>query len=439
MPSTPHGRSAAPSRPAPEPAAAEIELEVGPVAHGGHCVARHEGRVVFVRHALPGERVRARVTEGGDDARFWRADAVEVLEASPDRVPSAWPAAGPGGAGGGELAHVALPAQRRWKRDVLAEQLRRLAGVDVADDAGPALVVDPLPGDDERGGLGYRTRIDLVADDAGRAGMHRHRSHAVVPLDAMPLATEEIAALAEHERVWTRRWRPGTRLELVAPSGSAPLLLVDGEPWRGGSPDRRPNARRSVVERVEVAGAEHAYRVAAAGFWQVHRHAPAALAEAVLAAAGDLDGARVVDLYAGAGLFTLPLAAAAGASGTVVAVEGDERAVRDARRNAHGLGTVELHHGAVEQLLGADGAATVTGGGADVVVLDPPRVGAGRAVVDAIAGMAPARVVYVACDPAALARDVGYLGGHGYALRDVRGLDLFPHTHHVEAVAVLER
>jgi tRNA/tmRNA/rRNA uracil-C5-methylase (TrmA/RlmC/RlmD family) len=444
MPSTEHDRPAAPPRRAPRPDAAdrdeaEIELEVGPVAHGGHCVARHEGRVVFVRHALPGERVRARVTDGGDDARFWRADAVEVLEPSADRVPSAWPAAGPGGVGGGELAHVALPAQRRWKRDVLAEQLRRLAGFDVAEEPGLRLEVEALPGDDERGGLGYRTRIDLVADDAGRAGMHRHRSHDVVPLDAMPLATDDVLGLAERERVWTRRWRPGTRLELVAPSGSAPLLLVDGEPWRGGSVDRRPNARRSVAERVAVAGTEHAYRVAAAGFWQVHRHAPAALAAAVLAGAGDLDGARVLDLYAGAGLFTLPLAAAVGTSGTVVAVEGDERAVRDARRNAHGLETVELHHGAVEQALAGRVPGALAGGGADVVVLDPPRVGAGRAVVDAIGAMAPARVVYVACDPAALARDVGYLGGHGYALRDVRGLDVFPHTHHVEAVAVLER
>uniref|UniRef100_UPI0008488F05 class I SAM-dependent RNA methyltransferase n=1 Tax=Cellulosimicrobium cellulans TaxID=1710 RepID=UPI0008488F05 len=375
MPSTPRRRSAAPARPAPRPdVEIEIELEVGPVAHGGHCVARHEGRVVFVRHALPGERVRARVTEGGPGAKFWRADTVEVLEASADRVASAWPAAGPGGVGGGELAHVALPAQRRWKRDVLAEQLRRLAGVDVAGERGPRLEVEGLPGDDDRGGLGYRTRIDLVADDAGRAGMHRYRSHDVVPLDAMPLATDDVLELAARERVWTRRWRPGTRLELVAPSAGAPLLLVDGEPWRAGSLDTRPNARRSVTERVEVGGTEHAYRVAAAGFWQVHREAPAALAEAVLAAAGDLDGARVLDLYAGAGLFTLPLAAAVGASGRVVAVEGDERAVRDARRNAHGVGTVELHHGPVEHVLAGRGEGTedVARGGADVVVLDPP-------------------------------------------------------------------
>ncbi len=427
-------RSAPRPRPtAPDPEVGrEVELEIGPVAHGGHCVARLDGRVVFVRHTLPGERVRARVTETG--SRFWRADAVEVLEASPDRVPSAWPEAGPGGVGGGELAHVALPAQRRWKAAVLAEQLQRLAKLE------RDVEVEAAPGDDERGGLGYRTRVDLVADADGRAGMRRFRSHDVVPLDGMPLATEAVAALADAEGVWTRRWRPGARLELVAPAdGADALLLVDEVPWRRGRGDTRPNARRSVTETVRAGGAEHRYRVAADGFWQVHRAAPDLLAGAVLVGAGDLDGATVLDLYSGAGLFTVPLAAAVGGSGRVVAVEGDARAVKDARRNAHDLPQVELHLGAVDRVL-ADGDASGSDvGAADVVVLDPPRAGAGRSVVDAIAARGPRRVVYVACDPAALARDVAYLAGHGYGLTGLRAFDLFPMTHHVEAVAVLDR
>ncbi|GAA1740099.1 TRAM domain-containing protein [Isoptericola hypogeus] len=430
------------SAPRPRPAVVdpevgrEVELEIGPVAHGGHCVARLDGRVVFVRHTLPGERVRARVTETG--SRFWRADAVEVLEASPDRVPSAWPEAGPGGVGGGELAHAALGAQRRWKAAVLVEQLARLAKID------REVEVEPAPGDDERGGLGYRTRIDLVADAEGRAGMRGFRSHDVVPLVAMPLASEKVAALAEAEGVWTRRWAPGARLELVAPAGDAdPALLVDGTPWRKGRADTRPNARRAVTETLRVAASrvdgEFRYRVAADGFWQVHREAPAVLSGAVLEALGDVEGAQVLDLYSGAGLFTLPLAAAVGPSGRVVAVEGDARAVKDARRNAHDLPQVELHLGAVDRVL-AEGDAGGSGvGRADVVVLDPPRAGAGRAVVDAVADRGPRRVVYVACDPAALARDVAYLGGHGYELTGLRAFDLFPHTHHVEAVAVLDR
>lgn len=412
-----------------------VELEVGPVAHGGHCVARLRtpgedgpGRVVFVRHALPGERVRARLTETGATARFWRADAVEVLEASPDRVPSAWPEAGPGGVGGGELAHVALPAQRAWKAAVLAEQLQRLARVE------RDVPVRALPGDDERGGLGWRTRVGFLADGEGRAGMRRFRSHDVLPVTSMPLMSDALADLD----LLGRRWRPGARVDAVAPAGGdQPVVLVDGEPFdlRRGKVDARPNARTAVRERVRVGEREWAYRVAAAGFWQVHREAPAALTGAVLDAVGDVAGGRVVDLYSGAGLFTLPLADAVGEQGTVVAVEGDARAVRDARRNLHDRPQVALHGGDVADVLAAGGA----GERADAVVLDPPRVGAGRDVVRAVAGLAPQRVVYVACDPAALARDVAYLADAGYTLRDVTGYDLFPMTHHVEAVAVLER
>lgn len=408
-----------------------VELEIGPVAHGGHCVARLDGRVVFVRHTLPGEQVRVRLTDAREDASFWRGDAVEVLDASPDRVPSAWPAAGPDGVGGGELAHVALPAQREWKRAVLREQLQRLAH-DERD-----VVVRALPGDDERGGLAWRTRIDLVADADGRAGMRRHRSHDVVALDAMPLAVEEIAAL----ELFARRWPAGAHVEAVAPvGGDRPIVLVDGEPYdlARRRPDGRPNARSSVREVVATRFGERAYRVAAAGFWQVHRQAPATLVDAVLDGVGDVAGAVVLDLYAGAGLFTLPLADAV-ADGEVVSVEGDARAVRDARRNLHDRANVEMHVGDVARVLRGERDAGSDVVHADVVVLDPPRSGAGRAVLEAVAALRPERVVYVACDPAALARDVALLAGAGYGLDTLEGYDLFPMTHHVEAVATFSR
>ncbi len=179
------------------------------------------------------------------------------------------------------------------------------------------------------------------------------------------------------------------------------------------------------------------WRVAATGFWQVHRAAPTVLAEAVLEALGGpaaIAGATVADLYAGAGLYTLPIADAVGTTGRVVAVEGDATAVRDARRNAHDRPQIELHQGGVAQVLGADVLAQ-----ADAVVLDPPRVGAGRAVVERVTALRPGRVVYVACDPAALGRDVRYLGERGYALTGLRAFDLFPMTHHVECVATFER
>ncbi|MEN0129789.1 MAG: TRAM domain-containing protein [Brevundimonas sp.] len=405
-----------------------VDLEIGPVAHGGHCVARHDGRVVFVRHTLPGERVRARLTDAAPDAKFWRADAVEIVTESPDRVESAWPEAGPGGVGGGELAHVALPAQRAWKASVLDEQLRRLAKLD------RTVSVLAAPGDDEFGGLGWRTRIDLVADASGRAGMRGHRSHEVHALESMPLASPTIAELD----LFGRTWPAGAHIEAIAPSsGDEPVVLLDGAPYdlRKGRVDKRDNARTSVRERV----GDHVFRVAAAGFWQVHREAPGVLVDAVLAGVGDVEGAAVLDLYSGAGLFTAPLADAVGPTGEVVSVEGDERAVKDARRNLHDRRNVELHAGDVARVLSGQQDADSDVVHADVVVLDPPRTGAGRAVVGGILALRPERIVYVACDPAALARDIALLGDGGYSVETLQGYDLFPMTHHLETVAVLAR
>lgn len=393
-----------------------IDLEVGAPVHGGHCLARHEGRIVFVRHALPGERVRVLLTEAGDKG-YWRGDAVEVLDASADRVPSVWPAAGPGGVGGGELAHVRLPAQRLWKRDAVLDALHRIGKL-TDHPALEGFTVEAVPGDDVRGGLGTRTRIELVADGEGRAGMFAARSHDVIPLTCMPLAAEPIRAAGLFER----SWRPGSRLHAVAPSDGDVLVLADGDEVRGG--------RRKVRERVTLERT-YDYRVAGAGFWQIHLGAPELLARAALAAAALEPGQRVLDLYSGAGLFTAPLADAVGEAGTVHAVEGDPQAVRDARRNAHGLPQVRLHEGQVAQVLAA--VCPV----ADVVVLDPPRAGAGRRVMEQVLAGRPDRVVYVACDPAALARDIATARTIGYELESLRGFDLFPHTHHVECLAVL--
>lgn len=404
-------------------AAELVTLTVGPVAHGGHCVARHEGRVVFVRHALPGEVVRARLTDARATASYWRADAVEVVEASPDRVPSVWPEAGPGGVGGGELAHVALPAQRAWKSAVVTEQLRRLAHVDLQ------VEVETAPG--ETDGLGWRTRVELEVAPDGRAGMHRHRSHEVLPLRQVPLARPEL----DVPSLLGRHWPAGSRLTAVAPvGGDRPLVLVDGVPWTPRGLDRRPTARASVRETAEIAGRTYSWRVSGTGFWQVHRAAPKVLGGAVVDAVGPRPGGTVHDLYAGAGLLTALLADAVGPDGRVVSVEGDARAVRDARRSLHELAQVELHEGDVRDVVTSGGL-----GRPDVVVLDPPRVGAGREVVEAVAGAATDRVVYVACDPAALARDLGTFAGLGWRLTSLRALDLFPMTHHVECVAVLDR
>ncbi|QZY27835.1 class I SAM-dependent RNA methyltransferase [Nocardioides coralli] len=346
-------------------------VTVGPVAHGGHCVARvgdgDGSRVVFVRHALPGEEVDLVVTEGTDGDRFWRGDAVAVHRASEDRVAAPCPYAGPGLCGGCDFQHVALAAQRRLKADVVREQLHRLAGLDVA------VEVEPVPGDDH--GLRWRTRQRYVRLPDGGRGMRKHRSHDVVPID-----------------------------ECLLEARSGPSHEVRG--------------RR--------------FAVADDGFWQVHPGAPDVLVSAVLDLARPQPRESVLDLYAGVGLFASFLADAVGPDGRVVAVEGNRAAAQAARVNL--ADRAEVTTGAVDAVLDSAYIERV-----DLVVLDPPREGARRRVVEQVVARSPRAVVYVACDPAALARDVAVFAEHGYALRALRAFDLFPMTHHVECVALLTK
>lgn len=386
------------------PAAGELlELDVGAVAHGGSCVARHDGLVVFVRHALPGERVRARVTER--TARFLRADCVEVLRAVPDRVPP--PCRYAGRCGGCDWQHASLPAQRTFKAAVVAEQLRRLAGVDVAVD------VEEVPGAPD--GLGWRTRVTYSVDADGRAGFLGHRSHEVVPIERCLIAHPAVDELD----VPGRRWAGVRQVEVAvsAASGETYLTSRPGDAAPGG---------------VHETAAGRGWWVSGTGFWQVHPGAADALADAVLAALEPAPGESALDLYAGAGLFTGVLADRLGPGGRVTSVESDRVAVSDARTNLADTPTVRLHRGDVAAVL-----RRLRLRRADLVVLDPPRRGAGREVVDLLTRIRARRLAYVACDPAALGRDVGYFKDHGWRLAGLRAFDLFPMTHHVECVATL--
>ncbi|HKS47599.1 MAG TPA: TRAM domain-containing protein [Amycolatopsis sp.] len=387
-----------------------MELEVGAVAHGGHCVSRVDGRVVFVRHALPGELVLAEVTEdkGGS---YCRADAVRVLRAAAERVEPPCPLAAPGKCGGCDWQHASPSLQRELKARVVEEQLSRLAGIE------RAVEVEELPG----GMLGWRSRVRLVAGRDGRAGLREHRGHAVVALDDCPISLPGLLDPAV-----SRRWRPGTELELTV-DGDGNTHVRELSTVRG---KRRARQIRGGVAVQHAAGRE--WKLDAHGFWQVH---PAA-ADTLAAVAGEWSraspGARAWDLYAGVGLFASVLAGQVGPGGEVLAVESGRRAVNDGGANLADLPQVRWHAGRVEHVVRQLGDP-------EVVVLDPPRAGAGRAIVDAIADSSPARVVYVACDPAALARDLATFAGRGYPLSELRAFDAFPMTHHVECVALLDR
>ncbi|OLT43064.1 RNA methyltransferase [Saccharomonospora sp. CUA-673] len=386
-----------------------LELEVGDVAHGGHCVARVEGRVVFVRHALPGERVRAEVTDDRGKS-FCRADAVEILEGSVDRVEPPCPMSGPGLCGGCDWQHASMPAQRALKARVVAEQLERLAGL--------SWPVEVESFDEREPGLRWRSRVRFVTGADGRPGLRAHRSHDVVALDDCPITMAGAA-----EAGLSRTARPGTEFEVTEDSRHT-VHVAEIRP--GGRPKQLQGGL--AVEQA----AERTWRVDAHGFWQVHPAAATTFAEVVAQWADAPAGGRVWDLYAGAGLFASVLAGQVGGEGSVVAIESGRRAVRDGQSTLADLPQVQWHCGRVDRVLSTVESA------ADVVVLDPPRKGAGGAVVETIAAAGPARVVYVACDPAALARDVATFHGHGYRLRDLRAFDAFPMTHHVECIALLE-
>jgi tRNA/tmRNA/rRNA uracil-C5-methylase (TrmA/RlmC/RlmD family) len=399
-----------------------LELVIGAPVAGGACLARREGRVVFVRHALPGERVRALVTEERDG--FWRADAVEILEASPDRVVPPCPYAGPGKCGGCDWQHASGDAQRAIKAGVIRDQFARLAGLDVGD---LLAGVEPLPG----GLLGWRTRVGYAVGADGRLGLHRYHSAALEPIDRCLLGVPGVgdtAALADH-------WRGLTGVEAVRGDG-ADVTLLGRRPGPGRQArGRRPPDRVSVLSgpsRLARAVGDRSFEVAAEGFWQVHPAAAAAFADALLSAVAPRPGERALDLYAGAGALTAVLAEAVGPTGWVTGIDASRQAVADAAGNLADLPWAAARHARVTAA-----ALDALDDRPDVVVLDPPRAGAGREVVAAIARLAPRVVGYVSCDPATLARDVAAAARYGLVLTALRAFDAFPMTQHVECVATL--
>ncbi|MGY0002531.1 class I SAM-dependent RNA methyltransferase [Micromonospora sp. I033] len=395
--------------------AQRVELTVDAVAPGGHCVARVDGQVVFVRHALPGERVLAEVTEL--HRGFARADAVEILTASPDRVEQPCPYAKPGRCGGCDLQHVTPAAQLDWKAAVVREQLTRLGGL--TDDQVDALGVrvEALPG----GSLGWRSRVRYAVDAAGRAGLLKHRSHEVVPIDRCLIAHPAIQDLP----VLTpsgARWPDADTVETVASTGGdvSVVALAEGTPTPVSGP----------AEVREVAAGRD-WTLPAAGFWQVHPAAADTLVGAVLDLLDPRPGETAWDLYGGAGLFAAALAGRVG-DARVTLVESSQDGVDAARANLADLPRVEVVAARVETAL----ARRRVTGPVDLVVLDPPRSGAGAPVVRDIVAAGPRAVAYVACDPAAFARDVRTFTGAGWRLAALRGFDLFPMTQHVELVGL---
>ena len=420
-----------------------VEVTVSDVAHGGWCVARPaDGPVLFVRHALPGERVMARVTEV--TSRLVRAEAVEILAPSPDRIAPPCPHARPGGCGGCDWQHATLSAQRAIKAAVVRQQLRRMAGLD------REVTVEALPGDQDDdqnppAGLGWRTRVQFAVRDDGVAGLRAHRSHQVIDVGECLIAHPDLTDLGLTKRRWPGEASvealvatgSGERAVIVSPGRSAGTaaeqVSADTVLRRAASQNRRltPVRGRGYLSQ-RAAGRD--WRVSAGAFWQVHPAAADTLTAAVLAGLEPAPGDVALDLYCGVGLFAGVLAPAVGPGGMVVGVEADDAAVRDARHNLREWPWARVHKGDVVSVL-TRGLLPP----ARLAVADPPRSGLAREVIEYLsAGQNGVdRFVYVSCDPATLARDIGLLTGRGWALDGLRAFDAFPMTHHVECVATL--
>ncbi|BCP32844.1 hypothetical protein MINTM026_38140 [Mycobacterium intracellulare] len=396
------------------PAVGELTLTTGAPANGGSCVAHHEGRVVFVRYALPGERVRVRVT--ADRGSYWHAEVVEVVEPADGRTASLCPIAGVGGAGCCDLAFAAPEVARALKAEVVANQLERLGGHRWSGEAEP---LSSRP-------TGWRTRVRLDVGADHRPGFHRyHSDDLVTDLRCAQLPDGMLDGIAETE------WPPAAQLHMAVDDDGARHVVRTLRQGRRTA-TKVMEGRYEAVQRV----AGRTWQVPVTAFWQAHRDAAATYSALVADWAAAGTGMSAWDLYGGAGVFAAALGEAVGASGRVLSVDTSRGSTRAARSALADLSQVQIVTDSVRRALAAqrEGAST-----ADVAVLDPPRAGAGHEIIDLLAAAGVPRVVHIGCEAASFARDIGIYLGHGYAVEKIKVFDAFPLTHHVECVSLLTR
>ena len=386
-----------------------IEVSIEKVAHGGHFIARHEGAVIFVRHAIPGELCTIEITSTGSS--FNRADVVSVSQPSGFRVDPPCKFSHRAGCGGCDFQHISPAHQRKLKSDVITEQFSRIAKMDLQVEVEE--VGDPI---------GWRTRAIATTNRNGKLGFYKSRSHSIAPVDNCIICVDTM----QFSEIAARPLKGDVRVEISASNtGERTIALA---PTRGEEKARVTEGPAVLHENV----AGRTLEVSQEAFWQSHKKAPELLTKTILEFAQLQQGEHVLDLYGGVGLFTAAIIDQVGTTGHVDLIEGSKVATEDARRNFSQHKNITIATGDVAKLLPRISSA-------DVVVLDPPREGAGKDVIAQICAFNPRAIVYVACDPAALARDTAYLQDHSYSLADLRAFDLFPMTHHIECVALYER
>ena len=381
-----------------------ISVEIEKIAHGGHAIARHNGAVIFIRHAIPGEKCTVEITSVG--ATFNRADVVSVESTSPDRVVAPCKYSHRNGCGGCDFQHISLDRQRALKSEVITEQFSRIAKMDINIEVQE--VAQPL---------GWRTRCTMHTSKNGKLGFLKARSHDVVEV-------EECLVLSSHinlGQLTKQQFPVGSTLEISSSQANERTVVLKNE-----------EGAYTLLEgpesqSVQIAG--HSMQVHHQSFWQSHQAAPEILTRTVRDLAGVKSGDAVLDLYGGVGLFTAALCEDVGHQGSITLVEASKSATGDAAKNFADFPYVKIVHSDVAKALPRISRA-------DVIVLDPPREGADKKVIAELIRLQPRCIVYVSCDPASLARDSRALHDAGYPLQDLRAFDLFPMTHHIECVAL---
>jgi len=377
-----------------------VTLNIGKIVHGGHFIARHNNQVVFVRHGISGEIANVKITSINSKLAF--GDAIEILKTSKDRVKSPCKYSKPGGCGGCDFQHISPEIQKNLKKIIIQDQFNRIAKIDINPEV---ISTEPLTG------LNWRSRLDLAISNNGKTGLYSHRSNEIIEIDECLIAVEQI----NKSKVFSKYWNTSDRLSISVSSENELNVNQAGKNILGS------DELKEVVD-------DNTYTISPKSFWQSHKNAPRLLLQQVRKYAKIKLGDRICDLYGGAGLFTAPMAKLTGEAGEVHLIERDNDCIKDAKKMFKTKKNIIIHHGKVEQKLGKIKNI-------DIIILDPPRNGAGKQVIHQIIDKKPKSIVYVSCDPTSLARDTKILIDNNYTLSNVLGLDLYPMTHHIECIA----
>ena len=381
-----------------------LTLDIGNIANGGHFVARHDNQIIFVRHAISGETAKVKVT--AINSRFAFGDAVEILKPSKDRVPPPCQYAHPEGCGGCDFQHINYDVQSDLKKEVLKDQFKRITKIDISPEI---IIVNPSDG------LHWRSRLNLAISENKKVGLRAHKSNSIIEINECLIALKEI----NKSDIFSANWDSEENLKISCSNTNQINISQFNKSIIG--PEK-------LTENVD----NNEYTISPKSFWQSHINAPGLLLQQVMKEANIQQDEIVCDLYGGVGLFTLPISKLIGKNGQVHLIEMNDTCIEDANNMFEHIDNVFIHHGTVEQKLGSVKKI-------DTIILDPPRNGVSKQVMNQMIEKKPHTIIYVSCNPSTLARDSKVLLDNKYSLNNIVGLDLFPMTHHIESVAAFRK